>query len=60
LASNVVPIVSSEFAEELAVVLNPVSEALTAAGLVALNLQSTQDELSPAVIATQWLEANGF
>jgi len=60
LASNVVPIVSSDLAAELAAILNPVSEALTSAGLVALNLQSTKDQLSAAAIATAWLAENGF
>jgi len=60
LASNVVPLVSSDRAEELAAILDPISAALSPEGLVALNLQSTKDQLSAAVIATQWLADNGF
>ncbi|MBT5730772.1 MAG: glycine/betaine ABC transporter, partial [Microbacteriaceae bacterium] len=60
LASNVVPIVSSDRASELALVIDPISKALTPEGLVALNLQSTKDEMSAADISAGWLEANGF
>ena len=60
LASNVVPIASSEVAEDIARVIDPISAALTPEGLVALNLQSTKDQMSSADIARQWLEANGF
>ena len=60
LASNVVPLVSSDRASELALVIDPISKALTPEGLVALNLQSTKDEMSAADIAAGWLEANGF
>jgi osmoprotectant transport system substrate-binding protein len=59
LASNVVPIVSSEFADRLAAVIDPISKALTPEGLVALNLASTKGA-SAAAIATEWLSANGF
>jgi osmoprotectant transport system substrate-binding protein len=59
-ASNVVPLVSSDRAEELAEILDPISAALSPEGLVALNLQSTKDQLSAAVIAKQWLADNGF
>ncbi len=60
LASNVVPIVNSAFAEELAAVLDPISKALTPEGLVALNLRSVGEQLSAAEIATTWLADNGF
>jgi osmoprotectant transport system substrate-binding protein len=60
LASNVVPLVSSDRAGELAEILDPISAALSPEGLVALNLQSTKDQLSAAVIAKQWLADNGF
>ena len=60
LASNVVPIASSDIADAVAEVINPISAALTPEGLVALNLQSTKDQMSPADIATEWLAANGF
>lgn len=60
LASNVVPLVNAEIADEIADVINAVSAALTPEGLVALNVQSTVDQLSSADIATQWLTENGL
>lgn len=58
LASNVVPIASSDVSDEIADVINAVSAALGADDLVALGVQSTVDEKSPEEIATQWLEDN--
>lgn len=58
LASNVVPVVSTSVADEIADVINKVSAALTPEGLVALNVESTVDQKSPADIATAWLTAN--
>ena len=60
LASNVVPLVNAEIADQIADVINAVSAALTAEGLVALNVQSTVDQLSSAEIATAWLTENGL
>jgi osmoprotectant transport system substrate-binding protein len=60
LASNVVPLVSADIADELADVLNPISAALTPEGLVAMNVESVDQEKSSADIATEWLEGNGF
>lgn len=60
LASNVVPLVSTDVADEIADVLNPISAALTPEGLVALNVQSVDEQKSAADIATQWLQENGF
>ncbi|MDF1478844.1 ABC transporter substrate-binding protein [Leifsonia sp. H3M29-4] len=60
LASNVVPLVNAEIADEIADVINAVSAALTPEGLVALNVQSTVDQKSPADIATAWLTENGL
>lgn len=60
LASNVVPVVKADVADEIADVINAVSAALTPEGLVALNVQSTVDEMSPADIASQWLQENGL
>jgi len=60
LASNVVPVANAEIADEIADVINAVSAALTPDGLVALNVQSTQDQLSAEDIASQWLEENGL
>lgn len=58
LASNVVPVVNADLADELAEVIDPISAALTPEGLVALNVQSTEDQQSSAEIATAWLEEN--
>ncbi|WAA66293.1 ABC transporter substrate-binding protein [Microbacterium oxydans] len=58
LASNVVPIVSSDVADEVADVINAISAKLTAEELVALNVQSTVDQKSPADIAKKWLADN--
>lgn len=60
LASNVVPLVSSDVADEIADVINPISAALTPEGLVALNVESVDDQKSSADIATGWLKDNGF
>ena len=59
LASHVVPLVNANIAVEIAEVINAVSAKLTPEGLVALNVQSTVDQLAPDVIATQWLKAQG-
>jgi osmoprotectant transport system substrate-binding protein len=58
LASNVVPLVSSDVADEIADVINAVSAKLTVEGLVALNVESTVDEESPDAIAEKWLNDN--
>lgn len=60
LASNVVPVVSSDIADEVADVINAVSAALTPEGLVSLNVQSVVDKTSSAEIAKQWLTDNGL
>jgi osmoprotectant transport system substrate-binding protein len=60
LASNVVPVVSGELPEGAAEIINEISAALTPEGLVALNVQSTVDQLSTDEIATQWLTENGL
>ncbi|WP_296192591.1 ABC transporter substrate-binding protein [uncultured Microbacterium sp.] len=60
LASNVVPIVQKDRADEIAPVINPISAKLTPEGLVALNVKSQVDKQSPAVIAKAWLAENGF
>jgi osmoprotectant transport system substrate-binding protein len=60
LASNVVPIASSDVAAEIAGIIDPISLALTPEALVALNLQSIKDQLSAAEIAAAWLAENGF
>ena len=60
LASNVVPVASADLPQEAIDIINEVSAALTPEGLVALNVQSTVDQLGFAEIATQWLTDNGF
>ncbi|MFB7892479.1 ABC transporter substrate-binding protein [Microbacterium sp. NPDC056044] len=58
LASNVVPVVNADIADEIADVINAVSAALTPEGLVALNVESTVDQRSPEDIAEDWLADN--
>ena len=58
LASNVVPLVNEDIADDIADVINAVSAKLTPEGLVALNVQSTVDEESPEDIAKKWLTDN--
>ncbi|HEY9324601.1 MAG TPA: ABC transporter substrate-binding protein [Agromyces sp.] len=60
LASNVVPLVSADVADEIADVINAVSAALTPEGLVALNVESTVDQRSSDDIAADWLASNGL
>ncbi|MFE7844324.1 ABC transporter substrate-binding protein [Microbacterium sp. NPDC057407] len=60
LASNVVPLVNADIADEIADVINAVSAALTPEGLVALNVESTVDERSAEDIAADWLSENGL
>ncbi|MFK4807845.1 ABC transporter substrate-binding protein [Microbacterium sp. ZW CA_36] len=60
LASNVVPVVNADIADEIADVINAVSAALTPEGLVALNVESTEDERSAEDIAADWLSENGL
>lgn len=60
LASNVVPVVNADIADEISDVINAVSAALTPEGLVALNVESTEDERSPEDIAADWLADNGL
>ncbi|GAA1711511.1 ABC transporter substrate-binding protein [Isoptericola hypogeus] len=58
LASNVVPLVSEDVADQVADVINPVSAALTPEGLVDLNVQSTEEQRSSEDIAADWLAEN--
>jgi osmoprotectant transport system substrate-binding protein len=60
LASNVVPIASTDIADSIASIINPVSLKLTPEGLRALNLRNTADEMSAADVAAEWLAENGF
>ncbi len=58
LASNVVPVVDSSMKDQLAAVIDPVSQKLTAASLVQLNVLSTVDKKSAKDIASAWLAEN--
>ena len=60
LASNVVPVVSGELPDGAADIITAISAALTPEGLVALNVQSTEDQESTPDIAKAWLEENGL
>lgn len=60
LASNVVPVVSAQWAERLAPVIDPISDALTSSELVRMNVDNTVNKRSAADIATEWLTANGL
>jgi len=60
LASNVVPLVNAYIADEIADVINPVSAKLTPEGLIALNVESTEDQRSSEDIAKDWLADNGL
>jgi osmoprotectant transport system substrate-binding protein len=60
LASNVVPIVNSERADEVRSIIDAVSVAMTPAALVAMNVKSVDEKQSAAVIAKAWLTENGF
>ncbi len=59
-ASNVVPLVNADIADEIADVINAVSAKLTPEGLVALNVRSTVDEESTPDIAKAWLVEQGL
>jgi len=58
LASNVVPLVNAEVADQIADIINAVDAKLTPEGLVALNVESTVDQESSDAIATKWLTEN--
>ena len=59
-AANLVPIARTEIADKIAPFINPVSEAMTPEQLVAMNLQSTADQMSAADIAREWRATYGF
>jgi len=60
LASNVVPIASSDIADEIADVINAVSAELSAEDLVAMGVESTVDQKSSEDIAKKWLTDKGL
>ncbi|PKI91086.1 glycine/betaine ABC transporter [Actinomycetales bacterium SN12] len=60
LASNVMPLVSSDIADDLSDVIDSISAELSAEDLVAMNVQSTVDQKSSADIAKAWLKDKGL
>lgn len=60
LASHVVPVASAAIAPDIEATINAVSAKLTAADLVAMNVESVQDKRSAADIATAWLAKVGL
>jgi len=55
LASHVVPVASDKLDAKAIEIVNAISAALTAEGLVALNTQSIEDEAPASTIAAAWL-----
>lgn len=60
LASNVVPIASEKVDQKARDLVNAVSRAMTAQDLVAMNVRSVEEQLSPAQIAREWLTSKGL
>jgi len=60
LPQQVIPLVSDRVDDEMAAVLNAVSAELSAAELIAMNARSVTEQVSSAVIATDWLTAKGL
>lgn len=60
LASNVVPIANTAIADKIRGIIDPISQAMTPADLLALNLRSVKEKLSAEVIARDWLTQKGF
>ena len=58
LASNVVPIASADVADHIAEIINAISAELSVEDLVAMNVQSTVEQMSSEDIAAEWLKAN--
>jgi osmoprotectant transport system substrate-binding protein len=58
LSSNVVPIANSDIAEEIADVINEVSAAMSPEELVAMNVQSSDEQRSTEDIAADWIADN--
>ena len=55
LASHIVPLASDRLDEDAVAVVDRISNAMTAADLVALNTRSVQEEASAATVAAGWL-----
>ncbi len=60
LSSHVVPIASEQVDQGAATIINQVSAAMSPEELVALNLRSTEEQLSASAIATDWLKTEGL
>ena len=60
LASNVVPIANTELAGDIEAIIDAISLAMTPEALVDMNMQSVDEKMSAAQIATEWLTQNGF
>ncbi len=60
LSSNVVPIANADVADEIAPTIDAVSAELSAQDLVSMNVQSQEEQRSPADIATEWLQEAGL
>ena len=60
LASNVVPIASDAVDQKARDLINKVSKAMTAEDLVAMNVRSVSEQLSPNQIAREWLFSKGL
>lgn len=60
LASHLVPIARADIAGDIEAIIGPISEAMSAEELVAMNLQSTAQQMSVTDIAAMWLDENGF
>jgi osmoprotectant transport system substrate-binding protein len=60
LASHLVPIARADIAGDIEAIIGPISEAMSADELVAMNLQSTAQQMSVTDIAAMWLDENGF
>lgn len=58
LASNVVPIASSDISDEIADVINEVSAAMSPEELVAMNVESSVDQRNTEDIAKDWIADN--
>jgi osmoprotectant transport system substrate-binding protein len=60
LSSNLVPIASEALDQGARDAVNAVSSAMSADGLVAMNVRSVEEQLSAAQIAEDWLRSEGL
>ncbi len=59
-ADNITPLVTSEFAGDVADILNPLSQALTTDEMTAFNARVSIDAEDPADVAREYLEEKGL